>query len=73
MSREEFNDLTIGCSVRLIKNTNVVLTVAEIVSDERSLNNWRTRGYMDIDRIIKLEGNNGYHTWVAEYERWQHV
>ena len=46
------------------------LRVAEIAEDERSLKNWRDRGY-DIKRLIKFEGENGYHTWCGLCERWE--
>jgi hypothetical protein len=71
MSREEFNFLDIGDMVMLNQNPSVLLKVAEIAIDERSLNNWRNRGYSDFDRLIKFEGNNGYHTWDVDYERWE--
>ena len=70
MTKSEWNELEIGQELTLVKNPDVKLKITEIATDDRSIQNWVNRGYSDISRIIKLEGEAGYHTWAGSWLDW---
>lgn len=85
MTQSEWNSLVVGDRVYLI-TTNMPITVAEICTDERTLQKWVDKGYTG-DRIIKLEcfeseeygdelhgvfnTHKGYHTWSIDWLSWR--
>lgn len=68
MTSVEWSNLSVGNMVFLNSNPSLILKVVEICNDEKSLSNWRNRGY-DPQSIIKFE-NNLIHTWDCRFERW---
>ena len=71
MTQEQWKNLNIGDSVSLIGSAySQGLTVEEICEDEKSISKWREKGFMDVARICKFSGDNGFHTWDADYSKW---
>jgi len=71
MSNQEWFELQVGDCVDCLESQYAKnLIVHEIAEDERSLRNWVNRGY-NVQRIIRFEGENGFHTWCGFPERWK--
>ncbi len=71
MNNEEWSSLSLGELLQLKTNPNVVLKVEEIAVDEKTIKNWHNRGYLSVDKVIKLgKENSTYHTWCGFPDRW---
>lgn len=66
MNTQEWNELNINDKVII---NNMILTVEEICEDEKKLNNWKKRGYVNPTRLIKfVDTNSSFHTWNVNPE-----
>lgn len=70
MTPSEWTEVKIGDVLFLEKNPQVVLTVEEICVEDRFLQNWINRGHTNVTHLIKLTGENGFHTWSVEPAKW---
>ena len=71
MTEEEWLNLSLGDCVSSTQSPYAQnLIVAEICEDDRSLNNWRSKGYPDAKRLCKLEKDN-FHTWSVVFENYK--
>lgn len=68
MTQTEWNNLQIGEVIQ--RPDGRVFTVGEICKDEKILNTWINRGYKNVSAVIKILGENNYHSWDCHYNNW---
>ena len=73
MTKQEWLELKIGDKLDCLTSQYAKnLVVSEISQNERSLQAWKNRG-IDAAQLIRLDGQNGYHTWAGSPEHWVKV
>jgi hypothetical protein len=72
MSENEWLELRIGDVVN--SNTAIAckgMIVSEICEDNKSLDNWKKKGFTQAKRLIKfVKEGTIYHTWDVSCENW---
>ena len=71
MTQTEWNNLKIGETI--ILSDGRVFSVGEICTDEKIITTWLGRGYENVSSVIKILGENNYHTWDCNFNRWSKV
>lgn len=74
MDQTQWANLELGAQIKLNDSTqDLIWAVAEIATDQRTLQNWTNHGHT-VDKVVKLESilNDGtaVYTWMGEFNKW---